>query len=155
MNDFDKFRGVTRSPHLIIIDPASDRPETANANQLALSSPVPTTYHLPALFGMDSIVAEEPGAACGMILLGSASSVNDRSPWQRQLEAWLERQFTARLPTLAICFGHQLVASMFGATVGPAVPSGAYLRGLRQVSLDQAAWGPAASGELVGQSLWV
>ena len=41
--------------HIAIIDPGTRVPELDCFNQLTRRSPVPLTYHLPALFGVDSL----------------------------------------------------------------------------------------------------
>ncbi len=111
------FSAAPNRQHLMIIDPANDRPELGCANGLALLARVPVTYHQPALYGMASVLAEDMGSVCGLVLLGSSASVHDRSDWQAALAAWLLPQLQRGLPTLGVCFGHQFIADLFGGEV--------------------------------------
>jgi GMP synthase-like glutamine amidotransferase len=118
----------------MIIDPAVKKPELRTLNGLAHQSPLPMTYHLPALFGVDSVLKEEKDVA-GILILGSLSSVNDRHSWQNALESWLMPRLEAGVPTLGICYGHQMLAHMFGAKVTHAF-NGEKRQGFREVCLE-------------------
>ena len=45
--------------HIAVIDPAVRIPELECFNQMALISPLPLTYHLPAMYGQQSLDAED------------------------------------------------------------------------------------------------
>lgn len=50
----------------------------------------------------------------GFLLPGSFSSAQDRMPWIFKLQNMLQKELVAKQrPTLAICFGHQLLAKSF------------------------------------------
>lgn len=53
----------------------------------------------------------------GIILGGSHNSVHDNTEWQDRLRNWLPSLFVAKIPVLAICGSHQLLAQRNGATV--------------------------------------
>lgn len=103
---------------LWVIDPAVQTPEDEGFDELQrlwggvaerfLVALDPSTP-LPAGYGADALV-----------ILGSKASVNDDSPWIRELRRWLAPVVAGRQPlaTLGICFGHQLLASIAGAPVG-------------------------------------
>jgi len=55
--------------------------------------------------------------ADGLVLAGSYNSVHDNTAWQRRVRAWLPQMRAQRLPMLAICGSHQLLAQMVGAGV--------------------------------------
>src|SRR4029078_898838 len=75
--------------HVAIVDPAVRVPELDCFNRMSRASTVPLTYHLPALFGLDSLVRSAEGVE-GRVVLGSGASVNDDLPWQDELRSWLE-----------------------------------------------------------------
>ncbi len=60
-----------------------------------------------------------PGTADvdGLVLAGSYNSVHDHTSWQHQVRAWLPTMRAAKVPILAICGSHQLLAHMLGADV--------------------------------------
>jgi GMP synthase-like glutamine amidotransferase len=140
--------GLGHRSHILVIDPAVQTPALDCFNRLAISSPLPLTYHLPALHGMGSIesVAE---SAVGMIVLGSATSVYDDVPWQPALHDWLKSGLQSGIPALGICYGHQLFAHLFGGKVGFLSPDKTKLLGFRSVELDaNPLWGRAMKGDL-------
>lgn len=130
---------------VMVIEPAVRFPNLDCFNRLNGCSPLPLSYHLPALFGWSSIEASELASVRGVIVLGSAASVHDQTPWQERLERWLRGIWERRLPTLGICYGHQLIGHLFGARVGAAFADGHKALGFRRVQLvEPPAWaGPA------------
>ena len=75
---------------------------------------------------IDIIGGEAPPAHAdcrGVILTGSAHSVNERQPWSEALRPWLQEAVARELPVFATCYGHQLLADALGGTVG-ANPNG-------------------------------
>lgn len=131
-----------KTSHIMVIDPAVKKPELAAFNWLAKRSPLPLTYHLPALHGMKSIKKDDSQAIAGIIIFGSLSSVNERTPWQMALEEWLMPQLEKQTPTLGFCYGHQMLAHMFGGKVDYVFPDQKKHVGLRQVSFSSdSLWG--------------
>ena len=53
----------------------------------------------------------------GTIITGSPAMVTDHSPWIEQTAAWLKIAVERHIPTLGICFGHQLLAYTMGGEV--------------------------------------
>lgn len=142
---------TTNDPkHIVVVDPAMRVAEVECLNRIALTAKVPVTYHLPALFGVSSLHEEEPSRIAGIILLGSASSVNERLAWQIDLEAWLSpllRQH--RIPTLGLCYGHQMLAYMFGGRIDYMHADRRKLVGFREISLNASPLtGKARRGEV-------
>jgi GMP synthase (glutamine-hydrolysing) len=53
----------------------------------------------------------------GVAITGSHSMVSDREPWSECCAEWLVRVMQAQVPTLGICYGHQLLAHALGGLV--------------------------------------
>lgn len=137
-------------PHVAVIDPGIKSPEIDEFNRIVFQSLLPVTYHLPGMFGTRSLISEDPAMLRGIIVLGSGSSVHDKLPWQIELGEWLKPLMLQGIPTLGLCFGHQLIAHLFGASIGYAFSDQHKETGLRQVHLDPCRlWGPARTGSLV------
>jgi GMP synthase-like glutamine amidotransferase len=137
------------SAYIAVIDPAYHRPELECLNQFSAWSDLPLSYHLPKILGTHTLhrLASKPKA---VIVLGSASSVNDGEAWQKQMNDWLLPLMKSGIPTIGLCYGHQLICSLFGAKIGYVTPNKDKLRGVRQVRLNKnSLWGQATSGNLV------
>lgn len=135
-------------PHIVVIDPAVRKAETDCFNHLVGFSPLPLTYHLPALTGMKSLEREKENIK-GFIIFGSESSVNDRLPWQAPLEAWLMEKLQKATPTLGFCYGHQMLAHMFGGKITFHSKDKSKHVGFREINLGtDPLWGEALVGKL-------
>ncbi|MEM7171771.1 MAG: type 1 glutamine amidotransferase [Pseudomonadota bacterium] len=53
----------------------------------------------------------------GLVLAGSYNSVHDNRPWQEAVRAWLPKMRDHKIPILAICGSHQLLAHMLDSDV--------------------------------------
>lgn len=135
--------------HVAVIDPGMRVGELDCFNRMSRFGAVPLTYHLPAMFGLDSLHRASDGVA-GVIVLGSGASVNDDLAWLSELDAWLLPRLTAGTPTLGLCFGHQLIARLLGGRVGPLFPDRRKLKGFRRITLAaNRLWGDAQDGEML------
>jgi GMP synthase (glutamine-hydrolysing) len=53
----------------------------------------------------------------GVLLTGSHTMVTERREWSERTAIWVRQAVEAGLPTLGVCFGHQLLAHAFGGQV--------------------------------------
>ena len=133
--------------HIAVIDPATGAPELDCFNAMARRSPLPLTYHLPGLHGVDSLLRARSGLA-GVVILGSGASVHDDLVWLGALADWLRPHCVAGSPVMGLCFGHQLLAHLFGGEVGM-LWAGEKRRGVRAVHVDAPRLMPPAEGPLI------
>lgn len=136
------------SPHVAVIDPGMRVAELDCFNRMVLRSPIPLTYHLPALFGLDSLRRVESELR-GVVIFGSGASVHDDLPWQHELVAWLAPRVRSGMPALGLCYGHQLLATLLGGEVGYLHPDRRKEVGHRRVPLRATAAWDAGAPELV------
>ena len=101
---------------LMVIDPSITHPEVASFNKIVETCPLPCTFHLPVLSDINSI-SRSLSNACGIIILGSAASVHDKTDWQSSLGEVIDGAMGKDIPILGICFGHQFLASHLGGQV--------------------------------------
>ncbi|MDO8904921.1 glutamine amidotransferase [Hydrogenophaga sp.] len=53
----------------------------------------------------------------GIVITGSHAMVSDRERWSEALVPWLQQAVKHSVPTLGICYGHQLLAHALGGEV--------------------------------------
>ena len=135
--------------HIAVIDPAARVPELDNYNRLVFANPeVRFSFHLPALFGMGSLhQLSRPIDA--MIIFGSGASIYEGLPWQEPLHTWIAERCRTGLPTLGICYGHQLIAHIFGGKVGFAQANQEKYKGLRKVDFLSTGFWRMKSGDFI------
>ena len=134
--------------HLMVIDPAVLKPAIESYNRIASVAPYPATYHLPALFGTNSLNMFNKNVR-GIIVLGSAASVNDDNKWQQDISDIIIEASSNGVPVLGLCYGHQLIGHIYGGKVEP-LWSGEKKQGERIVRLKESSiWGEPNSGSLL------
>lgn len=135
--------------HIAVIDPGGRVPELDNFNRLVLRHPeIRFTYHLPALFGMSSLqfLEESPEA---LIVFGSSHSVKENLPWQEPIHAWLKEKMDEGVPTLGICYGHQLIAYLYGSEIDFALETQEKYKGLREITLEKSGFWTKGRGRFI------
>lgn len=127
---------MNNTPTVAIIDPAVKRPALTSFNDLVCVSPLPLTYHLPFVHGVTSLLQLDQQQIKGAVLLGSNLSVHDNSFQRDILVSWL-RKFIEQMqrPVFGICYGHQLIAHMYGSKIVLCNPDGARKFGLRKINI--------------------
>lgn len=80
-----------------------------------------------------------------VLITGSSAMVTDKADWMVRTGLWLREAVRRRIPTLGICFGHQLLAVALGGTVADN-PKGVET-GTVELRLDA----PATSDPLLGK----
>jgi GMP synthase (glutamine-hydrolysing) len=58
------------------------------------------------------------GQLGGVLVTGSHAMVTERQPWSERVAEWLPAVVEREIPTLGVCYGHQLLAHAFGGEVG-------------------------------------
>ena len=53
----------------------------------------------------------------GIIITGSPMMITENPEWLKSVSGWLRESFTKKIPTLGICFGHQLIALTLGGKI--------------------------------------
>ena len=53
----------------------------------------------------------------GVVITGSHAMVTDQAYWVQKLAVWMPKVLARNIPTLGICFGHQLLARSLGGLV--------------------------------------
>lgn len=127
-----------RNQNIAIFDCAIKRPSLFCFNRLVNHFKLPFTYHSPPHQGLSSL--EEDSNARAYIIFGSASNVEDRLPWQRDLALFVDQKLQEGIPVLGLCFGHQLMADFYGLEVRRN-PQEVSLKGVREISLLEDTWG--------------
>ncbi len=74
------------------------------------------SYHRPPEQGMRSLYSSQDQDQA-YIIFGSASNIEDQLQWHAQLASFCHEQLLQSKPIFAICFGHQLMAHYYGATI--------------------------------------
>jgi len=87
----------------------------------------------------------DPHTTGGVVVTGSAAMVGDREAWAERTADWLRDVVEAGVPTLGICYGHQLLAHALGGRVGPN-PRGREIGTISVTLADAAASDPLLAG---------
>jgi GMP synthase-like glutamine amidotransferase len=114
-------------------------------NEILLRNNMPCTYHQPARFGMESLKRLDRFDA--LVILGSASNVTEPEAWHNELLDFVIPHIENNVPTLALCFGHQLMVHHFGGVIDYVDSEHTYYQVVRELSFNQKVWGREFGGK--------
>ena len=127
--------------NIAIIDCAIKRPSIHCFNGLIHHFQRPFSFHSAPTLGLSSLKdLDDATEADGYIIFGSASNVEDRLDWQKDLALLMKDKLKADIPVMGICFGHQLMADAFGCEVAHIKPEQGY-KGTRMVRMIEDGFG--------------
>jgi GMP synthase (glutamine-hydrolysing) len=135
------------TPIIAIIDNSINHLSLNTLNFFAQRTKLRYTYHIPSFYGIESL--EELNQIDGMVILGSNSYVSDRLDWQKALAEFVVKHIEKNIPSLGICFGHQLIADAYGAKVDYVTTPEDHYSGARTVHFDRDALGFSAGESVV------
>lgn len=101
-------------------------------------------------FGLESLyqISDKTSA---YVILGSASNVDQELSWHTPLAEFINKELLRNIPTLGICFGHQLMADYYGCQVGFLTNDRTYFKEKRKITFTKklSSYDPGHSTELV------
>lgn len=139
---------MTKPSVVVVIDPGTGCPEIEDFNNISTLSRLPCTYHPIALYGAN-LLPDPKWPLAGIIILGSSANPNLDLTWQTELCQWLAATMAAKIPTLGLCYGHQLLAHLNGGTVSLRGDDATKHEGCRQIELTGYLGTPTSSLSLV------
>ncbi len=120
---------------IAIIDNSIHQLAIARFNKFVVNWNFKFTYHAPSFYNTSSLTPHLP--IDGVIVLGSNSYVADKLEWQLKLREFIVNKLEQKIPVLGICFGHQLIADAYGATIDFVSPDKKKYSGARLITFKQ------------------
>ncbi len=117
---------------IAFIDCYLDSPANHCVNYFNEQNNIISTYHIASKYGLESL-KELESKPTAYIILGSASNVTTPLQWHLDLANFIDQQLKNNIPTLGICFGHQLMASFYGSKVNFIDKERTYLQEVREI----------------------
>lgn len=137
--------------HIAVIDPGTKHGELDAFNLMSQRLPLNFSYHPVLTQGFTSLdLAAERAPIGGIVVFGSGATVSDEEPWQQPLQERLLRALDQGVPTLAICYGLQLMGRALGGTLEYVTPDKQKLKGRRLIQMAaHPVFGDAQEGEVI------
>ena len=117
------------------IDCFVDSPVIHSVNCYSQHTTINCTYHMPSRYGLDSLKMLDKSDS--YIILGSGSNVSDKLKWHQDLLDFIIPKIESNIPTLGICFGHQLIADYYGSKIDYINSDKAIITDPRQIIFSQ------------------
>ena len=124
---------------IAFIDCFVNTPVNHSVNSYSLHTDNKCTYHMPSVYGLKSLEQLEETDA--YIILGSASHITEKLNWHKELLDFIIPKIEANIPTLGICFGHQLIADYYGCEVGYIYKDKQMLTEVRDIQITEESMG--------------
>jgi len=119
--------------YLAVIDCAINEPVANCFNSIVARYRKPALYYSPRFCGMDIDLAK----TSAVMILGSASSVNDNLDWQKSVFKLIEDCMSKKVPLMGLCFGHQAIAHVLGAKIDFVSADQKKLQGSREIKFEE------------------
>jgi GMP synthase (glutamine-hydrolysing) len=109
-----------RSPRLLLIKTGDSFPDVIadHGDFEALFQARLPDHELIVWDAQRDTAAPEHAAFDGVLITGSHAMVSDAEPWSEALKPWLHEAVARDLPTLGVCYGHQLLTEALGGKSG-------------------------------------
>jgi GMP synthase-like glutamine amidotransferase len=124
---------------IAIIDPFVKSPAVNCFNALVNLLGIKATYHMPSVYGIESLV-KEVSASKAYIVLGSASHIHEDLNWHKPLADFLIEELHHKKPILGCCFGHQLMCHALGTKVEYHSRDESKNMGRRKITITEDFW---------------
>lgn len=117
---------------ILILDPFVKEPVNNSYNQLIRFFPKASFFlYQPSINSILNLEYKDSYDA--IILLGSGSNLCENLKWHKELIDFHKEMLQKEIPTLGICFGHQLLAFAFGSDIDYFSKEDDKIEGVREV----------------------
>ncbi len=102
---------------IVVIDPALNVAEVECFENIKRLTQRDCLYFTPGLKEEPELYMIDPKDIFAIFIFGGSASLTKDIQWRIELEKWYRRCMSHKVPTISFCWGHQWIASLFGANV--------------------------------------
>ena len=102
---------------IVVIDPGLNVAEVECFEKIQKLTKRECRYFTPGLKAEKDLFVIDPDDIYAIFIFGGSASLTENISWRVELEKWFRRCMDHQVPTLAFCWGHQWIASLFGSDV--------------------------------------